>query len=99
MIAYCAANNIAFSLATIFQCEPIAYAWDKDIQGGRCINYKAVAWAYAAINIQQDILIIVLPINALRKLQLCLKRKIGMYAMFSVGSLYVTLFLLHSPSR
>jgi hypothetical protein len=89
------ANTVAFSLVTIFQCKPIAYVWDKDIQGGRCINYKAVAWAYAAINIQQDILILVIPINTLRKLQLCFKRKISMYAMFSVGSLYVTLSSLH----
>lgn len=99
MIAYCGASFVAFSLVTIFRCKPIAYAWDKNIQGGSCINYKAVALAYAAIDIQQDILIIILPISALLKLQLCLKKKISMYAMFGVGSVYVTLFLSFSRCK
>lgn len=96
MIMYCIAGALAFSLATTFQCEPVAYAWDKDIQGGRCINYKAVAWAYAAVTLQQEILIILLPISALRNLQLCWKRKLGMYATFGVGSVYVNPALSHS---
>jgi hypothetical protein len=91
MITYCVASTIVFVLVTIFQCKPIEHVWNKDLQGGRCVNYNAVAWANAAINIQQDILIIILPINALRRLHLCLKKKIGMYAMFGVGSLCVSL--------
>lgn len=74
-------------LVTIFQCHPIEYTWNKDIKGCYCVNYNAVAWANAAINIQQDLLIIILPVNALRSLQLGLKKRIGMYAMFGVGGL------------
>jgi hypothetical protein len=91
MIAYCVATTLAFLLVTIFQCHPIAYIWNKDIKGGTCVNYNAAAWANAAINIQQDLLIIFLPVNALQRLQLNLRKKIGMYAMFSVGGLLVSL--------
>jgi hypothetical protein len=87
MITYCVGSTVAFVLVTAFQCHPIEYTWNKDIKGGYCVNYNAVAWANAAINIQQDLLIILLPVNALRSLQLCLKKKIGMYAMFGVGGL------------
>lgn len=91
MICYCVAGTLAFLLVTIFQCHPIAYIWNKDIKGGTCVNFNAVAWANAAINIQQDLLIIFLPVNALRRLQLNSRKKIGMYAMFGVGGLLVSL--------
>jgi hypothetical protein len=87
MIGYCVASTFAFLLVTIFQCRPIEYVWNKDIKGGKCVNYNAVAWANAAINIQQDLLILLLPVNALRQLQLGFKKKVGMYTMFGVGGL------------
>jgi hypothetical protein len=46
-----------------------------------------VAWVNAVINILQDLIIILLPMNELRHLQLNGRKKIGMYAMFGVGSL------------
>ena len=88
-MAFCGASAVAFALVTIFQCHPIIYIWSKDIKGGRCVNYNSVAWANAAINIFQDIMIILLPMNELRHLQLTRKKKVGMYAMFGVGGLSV----------
>jgi hypothetical protein len=73
MIGYCVASTLAFLIVTTFQCHPIEFVWNKDLKGGKCVNYNAVAWANAAINIQQDILIFLLPVNALRRLQLNLK--------------------------
>jgi hypothetical protein len=64
------------------------------MKGGRCVNYNSVAWANAAINIFQDIIIILLPMNELRHLQLTRKKKVGMYAMFGVGGLSVPFSLL-----
>lgn len=85
-MAFCAASGIAFALVTIFQCHPIIYVWRKDLRG-KCVNYNSAAWANAVINILQDIIIILLPMNELRHLQLNGRKKIGMYAMFGVGSL------------
>jgi hypothetical protein len=86
-MAFCGVGALSFALVTIFQCHPIIYTWEKGLAGGRCVNYNSVAWANAAINIFQDIIIILLPMNELRHLQLNKKKKAGMYAMFGVGGL------------
>lgn len=82
---------ITFILAGVFQCTPVRRAWQLDIPG-KCINYNATAWANAGLNIFQDFLIVLLPIRELRSLQISSKKKVGLYFMFGVGSLYVPLF-------
>ena len=86
-LLFCVLSSIAFILVTVFQCAPIRYVWDKNIEGGKCLNYNAVAWANAAINIFQDLIIVVLPIRETMSLQLSLKQKVGLVAMFFVGGL------------
>ena len=89
VMGFVLASSFAFEIVTIFQCHPVSFAWNKDIHG-TCINFNRVTWANAAFNILQDILIIVLPISEVRKLQLGRKKKIGLYIMFGLGSLWVT---------
>ncbi len=97
VMAFCSASCITFLLVTIFQCHPLSYSWDKTTKG-TCVNYNSVSWANAGINIFQDILIVLLPISELNGLQLSKKKKIGLYAMFGLGSLYVYISLyLISP--
>jgi hypothetical protein len=85
-MGFCTTSAVAFTLVTIFQCQPIQFVWKKD-NGGKCVNYNAGAFANAGVNIIQDILILVIPIPEVRHLQLTRKKKIGMYAMFSMGGL------------
>ena len=88
MIAFCTANMLVFVLVTIFQCKPISFAWQRtSIREGSCVNYNAAAWANAGVNILHDFLIVVLPLQELRALQLSKMKKVGVYAMFSIGSL------------
>jgi hypothetical protein len=89
VMGFCAITTITFTLVTVFQCRPISYVWDKDLKGGQCINYNTVAWVNAGINILQDILIVVLPVNELRSLQMGKKKKVGLFVMFGLGVLYV----------
>jgi hypothetical protein len=91
-MAFCTASCVAFTIATIFQCHPVPYVWDKDINGGKCMNFNSTAWANAAINILQDIIIVLLPVSEIRKLQLGRKKKIGLYIMFGLGGLSVSPF-------
>jgi hypothetical protein len=86
-MVFCVTSSIAFTLVTIFQCQPVSYAWDKTIREGKCVNFNRGAWANGAINILQDILIVALPIQEVRKLQLERKKKIGLYIMFGLGGL------------
>jgi hypothetical protein len=86
-ILFCILSSSAFILVTIFQCAPIQFVWDKNIKGGKCLNYNAVAWSNAAINILLDLIIIVLPIRETLSLQLNLKQKVRLVVMFCVGGL------------
>ena len=88
MIGFCASSVLVFVLVTIFQCQPVSFAWNNSFSGGgECVDYNAAAWANASINIVQDILIVLLPMNELRALQLGRMKKIGVYALFGVGGL------------
>ena len=88
VMAISAATTTSFVISATFQCTPVRYAWRKEIKG-TCINFNVESWVNAALNIIIDLIIIALPIKELHKLQLGLKQKVGMYAMFSVGGLYV----------
>lgn len=91
VIGIVAAYTLAFLLATLFQCQPIAYTWKQlyDGEEGRCNNVHLQGWMSAIFNIVLDILIIILPIKSLWGLQLSVPRKITAIAMFSLGTLYV----------
>lgn len=73
-------------MTTVFQCFPVAYAWDKDL-AGKCVDYNTVSWVNAAVNILQDMLVVLLPIPELQILQLGVRKMIGLYVMFGLGFL------------
>lgn len=89
VMGFCAVCSLVFTIVTIFQCHPLSYAWNKNIHG-TCIDYNRAAWANAAFNILQELLILALPISEIRKLQLERKKKIGLYIMFGLGGLWVS---------
>jgi hypothetical protein len=86
-MTFCVISSVAFTIVTIFQCHPLSFVWNKNLHGGKCIDFNSVTWANGAFNILQDILIVALPISEVRKLQLGLKKKIGLYIMFGLGGL------------
>jgi hypothetical protein len=78
-------TGIFFSL--IFACRPIAASWDLNLQAGAvCINRGAIYIATAVIGVVTDVLLIALPIPTVWGLQMSRKQKIGLTAMFGVGS-------------
>jgi hypothetical protein len=82
-------HTAIFTFLIIFQCRPIAYAWDKTIHGGQCINLNALTYAGAASAALHDILTLVLPLYELKNLKLTRLKKVGVFAMFILGSWYV----------
>ncbi|CZT05348.1 related to integral membrane protein PTH11 [Rhynchosporium agropyri] len=70
----------------IFQCYPIERKWTSD-PNNQCskkasdINY----WITILSNILLDVVIIILPISMVAKLQMPLKQKLGVGAMFALG--------------
>ncbi|KAI9645957.1 hypothetical protein NHQ30_005394 [Ciborinia camelliae] len=74
-----------------FQCFPVAYQWDKTIEGGKCIN----SWLFFTIGSSFDVLVdlalLILPLPAIWKLQLSILQKLSLIAIFCLGSLLIRL--------
>ena len=88
------ANCVSFLFASTFQCSPIAYQWDKTIEGGTCFNIEAAFKASGAPNIATDAVILVLPIPTVWKLKASWIRKLGLMVVFLTGSMLV----IHLPA-
>ena len=70
-------------------CIPVAKFWDSSIRG-YCLNMKALWFSNASMHIFTDLVILIVPIPALKNLKLPLKQKIGVMGIFALGSLYVS---------
>lgn len=77
---------IAAFFASVFQCAPVARAWDKRIPGS-CINITTNWYANAGFSIATDIIILALPMYPIYKSKTPLKRKIALMVVFAFGAL------------
>lgn len=84
-----ALNWLASLIASLSNCKPFAANWDKSIPGAKC---GSVIRGYQFIgipNIITDVMMLLLPLPALYKLQVDIGTKIGLFATFMIGSVYV----------
>jgi hypothetical protein len=65
--------------------------WDKEHEG-RCLDINTFMVSASAVNIVVDLIIIILPIPELLNLKLSWRKKIGLMAIFLVGTLYASPF-------
>lgn len=79
------ATGIANTIAAIFQCSPVPYAWDKTIEGGKCINMEAFARFMAIPNIVDGLVMLVMPIPLVWQLELEIHQKAALTATFLHG--------------
>ena len=78
---------ISTSLVGIFACHPIRYSWDKTIDG-ECVQTIPWWFAYAALNISTDIIILALPMPLIKGLmQITKRQKYILMGVFVVGAL------------
>ncbi|KAH7124642.1 hypothetical protein EDB81DRAFT_664425 [Dactylonectria macrodidyma] len=77
-----------FVLLAAFQCTPVSYFWTRwdGEHEGTCLNMDGIAWANAAISIALDLWMLAIPLWCLRSLKLHWKKKVGVAAMFIVGT-------------
>lgn len=90
MIGVVGCQASANVLTCIFQCNPVAAAWDLSITNKTCVNINAFYLANAALNIVTDLLAYALPIRLVLKLQMPFKQKIILCVMFFLGLLCVS---------
>lgn len=71
----------------IFQCKPIALAWDKTIEGGSCIDMVAF-FRYSIIpDIITDVAMLILPLPIVWNLHASITQRVGLTATFLTGSM------------
>ena len=84
-------GNFVFYLCTwvsvIAECVPSSKIWHPERVDGHCININASYAATGSINVISDFLILLLPFIAIARLQMNLKRKFGIAAVFATGFL------------
>lgn len=87
--ALCVAWFIAGFPVIIFECTPYYAVYNLTVQAitGYCFPFGNFVLTYELLNSLLDISILVLPVSMIRKLQLPLKRKIKVSAVFLLGRL------------
>ncbi|KGO53572.1 Histidine phosphatase superfamily, clade-1 [Penicillium expansum] len=79
--------------ASVFQCTPVARAWNKTIPGS-CIDITTNWYANAGFSIATDVIILTLPMYPLYKSKIILKRKIALMGVFALGAFVVVTSIL-----
>ncbi|KAK7734009.1 hypothetical protein SLS53_008004 [Cytospora paraplurivora] len=79
---------VACTIADIFNCWPVKWSWLNSLSPAtHCFNFNLFWFSTGIIEALFDIAIIVLPTNMVRKVQMSLKRKIGLVTIFLLGTL------------
>ena len=70
----------------IFQCTPLEKVWNPDTPG-HCIKKSVILLRSAVANVFTDVFIAVLPVKIIWGLQMPIRRKISVTAVFATGLL------------
>ncbi|KAF7562357.1 hypothetical protein G7046_g1765 [Stylonectria norvegica] len=71
-------------LLTIISCWPVAKYWDDSIKG-KCLDNRATRYAFAGINIVNDIALLIAPMPFLSSLQIARRAKYVLIGVFACG--------------
>jgi hypothetical protein len=87
MNAWIVVSGLAYIIATIFQCTPIAAFWDRSITSFKCFKNEPWWISYATIQITTDFMLLALPIPQILKLSMSRAEKLGLCLVFGTGGL------------
>ncbi|CAI6332381.1 unnamed protein product [Periconia digitata] len=89
-------HTLIFTVIISVNCLPVTYIWESwdGEHTGKCINLNVFVWSHAIIDIVFDVTIFALPIPELIRLNMSLKKRIMIVAMFSVGGVGTIISIL-----
>lgn len=85
-MAACLIEDIVFTGLSLFQCDPIAKAWDF-VLPGKCLNNIGLYKAETTCSLVTNTVILVLPIPTIWRLHMLLKRRVLLLGVFAIGLL------------
>ena len=77
--------GLANIFGAIFQCSPRAFAWNKSIKGGHCIDIVAFSRYTAIPNVATGAVMLIMPLPVVWNLKLDVSAKIALTATFLHG--------------
>ncbi|RYP05796.1 hypothetical protein DL764_003565 [Monosporascus ibericus] len=80
---------VAATASSIWQCSPVARAWDKSLPG-TCIDITANWYANAGFSIATDVVILTLPMFPIYQSQLPSSQRLALMVLFALG-IFVTI--------
>lgn len=80
-------SGITTLITTGLQCIPASYMWTSwDMEHkGHCNDLNSQTYAFGAINMACDIVILLMPLHELSKLQVKNRQKVQLFVIFSLG--------------
>ncbi|KAI1323163.1 hypothetical protein F5Y16DRAFT_384598 [Xylariaceae sp. FL0255] len=78
------ASLVAVFMATVFQCTPIAKAWEFDLKG-TCISRKVLFTTSSSFTIATDLIMLALPLRIFIDLKIPRRTKIALMVVFLLG--------------
>lgn len=86
LVAVVSATWLSYTVAALFQCSPINFAWNKMIANGRCFNVKVFENSSSVPNIVTTLAVLVLPVRMVWTLNISITRRICLLLIFFTGS-------------
>ncbi|KAJ8126522.1 hypothetical protein O1611_g7115 [Lasiodiplodia mahajangana] len=74
-------------IVAIAQCRPVAFQWDKDIEGGQCIDQLAYYRWVSVPNVIHDVVMLIMPLPVVWILKVDIRQKLALSAVFLIGSI------------
>ena len=73
-------------MSGFLSCMPVAKFWDRS-RNGHCLSSTALWFSNAGMHILTDLVILLIPISALRGLSVPLRQRVGVIGVFALGGL------------
>ncbi|KAI1754242.1 hypothetical protein F4782DRAFT_528677 [Xylaria castorea] len=88
----------AATMVTIFQCNPVVAAFDKNVTNSKCINIGPFWYTNAVLSITSDVVILLMPMPLIYALQMSRLKKSALIFVFALGTLVVVASILRFPT-
>ena len=91
---------VTTTFVKIWECSPRERIWNRSVPG-HCINISSLLNASGLFNSITDLIILLVPVQFVRRLRTSARKKVGVVAVFTVGFWYVQarpILLISNPS-
>lgn len=90
--AFILSSAMSNLLSFVLQCTPTAKFWNHELSG-HCVNQPKLITMASLFSFLTDFAIYIMPMPVIWRLQMDVKRKVGLTLVFGVGGLYLLLVL------